>query len=96
MSKLDNQGRLTIPSDLIKQVGWNVPNEIAICYDFASKTLSICESSNIVNKSVVAIRKTDYKGRFFLPKEILKLLGIDKNSNFLIFLENKEFIVKDM
>lgn len=96
MPKFDNQGRLSIPSDLSKKMGWDFPKELAFCYDFESKILSFCDSSDISNKNVLSIRQTDNKGRFFLPKELIDSLGIARDSTFIIFLKNNEFIIKVM
>ena len=96
MPKFDNQGRLTIPSDLSKKMGWDFPKELAFCYDFESKVLSFCDSSDISNKNVLSIRQTDNKGRFFFPKEHLNSLGIARDSNFIISLRNNEFIITVM
>jgi len=96
MSKMDSESRLKIPADLLKKIGWSLPLEIAICYDFSSKTLTICNSSDIVNKNVIAIRKVDQTGRFILPKESFSLLGVNKDSEFLIYLRNNDFIIRDM
>lgn len=96
MPKLDSQGRIIIPSELRQEIGWNCPKEVALCYNFQNNTITICDKADIVDKSVVAFRKLDAKGRFFLPNEFLTLLGIDKDALFIIFLQNNEFCIKGM
>jgi len=96
MPKLDSQGRLTIPSELRQEVNWSFPKEIAICYNFQNDNITICDKLDIADKCVISFRKLDQKGRFFLPNEVLNLLGLDKSSLFIIFLQNNEFCIKGM
>ena len=96
MPKLDKQGRLTIPTELRRDLNWILPKEIALCYNFQNNTITICDKIDIVDKCVVAFRKLDNKGRFFLPNEVLSLLGLDKDALFIIFLQNDEFCIKGM
>jgi len=96
MPKLDGQGRLKIPSELRQEVQWTFPKEIALCYNFQNSTITICDKSDIVDKCVIAFRKLDQKGRFFLPKECLSLLGLNKDALFIVFLQNNEFCIKGM
>lgn len=97
MPKLDGVGRLTIPYELRQEVdGWTLPKDIAICYNFQNNTITICNKLDIKDKCVIGFRKLDSKGRFFLPNEVLTLLGLDKDALFIIFLQNDEFCIKGM
>ena len=96
MPKLDNQGRLIIPYELRQKVNWTLPKEIALCYNFQNNIITICNKLDIVDKCVISFRKLDDKGRFFLPNEVLDLLGLSKDTFFIIFLKNNDLCIKGM
>ena len=96
MPRLDSHGRLIIPAELRKEVGWTLPKDIALCYNFQNATINICDKSDIVDKYVISFRRLDSKGRLFLPSEVLDLLGIEQNALFIIFLKNNELCIKGM
>lgn len=96
MPKMDSQGRLTIPVELRQELNLLSTKEIAFCYNFQNNSITICDKCDIVNKNVIEFRKLDQKGRFFLPNEVLTLLGLGKNALFVIFIHNNTLCIKGM
>jgi len=96
MPILDNKARLTIPANLRHIFGLNLSDEIAICYDFSNDTFTLCNKQNIANNCVIALKRFDSKGRLFLPKDVLTLLGVTKGDLILIFVQDNKLCMKGM
>lgn len=96
MPILDNQGRLTIPACFRILFGLNLLDEIAICYGSSSDNITLCNNQNIANNRVISLTKFDSKGRLFLPKSVLTLLGVNKGDLLLIFIQNNKLCIKGM
>ena len=94
MPKLDSQGRLLIPLELREELGWTVPKEIAICYNFQDGNITIISKSDIADKNVISFRKLDPKGRFCVPNEVFNLLKLGKTALFIPFLHNNILCIK--
>lgn len=94
MPSIDKQGRITIPKELRKPFG--LSTEIAICYNFEKKAITICNKSNVADKCVIAFLKTDPKGRFHFPNEVLDLFGFKHEQKFIFYIKNNELFLQGM
>lgn len=95
MPKLDKQGRITIPFNLREELKWNLPQSIAICYDFSSKAIVICEKEKSSDRCIIDFRELDSKGRFSFPKEALILLNAKLDDQIVFYIRNSNiFVIK--
>lgn len=94
MPKLDRQHRLTIPDSIRKELSWNFPTTIALCYDFYENQILVCKKDFCNDLSVIDFRRIDSKGRIAFSKECINLLKATTDDMFVIFLKNGKLFVK--
>lgn len=94
MPKLDNHGRILIPSNLRKSLRWETDTIIAVCYDFSNHSIILCPKANITNEYVISFRELDPKGRFSLSKEAIAVLNASKEDFLVVAVQGNRIVIK--
>ena len=94
MAKIDSQGRLSIPSELIERLSYQFRDiNCAICYIDKDTFYIIPENMLGDTDCIISLRKIDSKGRIYIPKDILNLWKYPKI--VVVYLnDGKIFFVK--
>lgn len=87
--RIDKQGRLQLPNDLIKFSSIFGTKEIAMC-SMGNKMIKLKRVDDIKNCKAFFIIKMDEKGRIIIPLEIRQ-----ETEYFEIFLFNGDLIIKE-
>jgi len=91
MARVDSQGRLLIPRELLERLDYELKeNEVYLCINLEKRTMYIMPTDKIREEdALVAKRKIDNKGRFFIGKETLEFFG--ECSIYTIWLDRLGF-----
>lgn len=89
IKRIDNQGRLQLPIELIKFSSIKDCKEIALC-SMGKGMLKLKRRDDVENQKVISLIKFGDKGRLFIPLEIRQ-----KTQEFEVFVFNGDLMLKE-
>ena len=89
IKRIDNQGRLQLPIELIKFSNIKDCKEIALC-SMGKGMLKLKRKDDVENQKVIFLLKFGDKGRLFIPLEIRQ-----ETQEFEVFVFNGDLILKE-
>lgn len=91
MARIGSQGRLLIPkelTDLLKMSG-----VIGVFWDEEENKIYLNHKEKSKEEFCIYFRKLDNKNRICLPEHILKMIGADRKSEFVIAVKKQRIYI---
>lgn len=89
--KIDSQGRINIPLELLEFVEINNEHKVALCLTNTGIKLKSTQF-DLQNEKIIGFVNIDEKGRFVIPKYLLE----KGKKKFSIYILNKELIIESV
>lgn len=93
MTAMDKQNRLTITENIRDIVNLDFTKEIRIYLNITGGNLIILSNNTELDYPCFGIANFDAKYRFFLPKELRKLLRLTHESKLLVYSKRGTLVI---
>ena len=87
--RIDKQGRITMPKDLLDLIEIKIPRQIFLCSSNEGIIMKNKEDISDTDK-IIGIVSLDHKGRFILPKYLR-----EKDQEVVIFVKQGMLMIKE-